>query len=93
MKKINVATFVQELKDADALVGIISWRNNGTIVFEEDSTSQQRAAIQAVLDAHDPLAIPPKSKRDLAKEKLLARDVSTITDPIVKDIVEFLQAI
>ena len=51
-------SFSSELT-AQGLIGLpFSWKDDGTFTFDEKMTSDQIAAVKAVLAAHDPKALP-----------------------------------
>jgi hypothetical protein len=54
-------TFPQELIAAGVGGLPFSWAADGSFNFDDSITPEQRATIQAVADAHDPLATPVKS--------------------------------
>lgn len=94
MKRVG-PTFKDELEQAGLLAKVNAWGEDGSIEFHTSATDGDKIAIQAVLSAHNPNTPKPKSKRDLAKQELLARNPQAIGDsdvkPILKDILEFLQ--
>lgn len=55
MKRIG-KTFAQELSAAGLLGVIGSWGDDGSIDISVTATPEQRDAVQAVYDAHDPMA-------------------------------------
>lgn len=59
MMKTIGPSFFSEIQLA-GLSGLpFSWSSDGTILYAEDMTEAQRAAVQAVYNAHDPNAEPP----------------------------------
>lgn len=60
MMKAIGPSFFSEIQLA-GLSGLpFSWSSDGTILYAEDMTEAQRAAVQAVYDAHDPNAPAPQ---------------------------------
>jgi hypothetical protein len=60
MSKIG-PTFSKELRDA-GLAGVpVTWGEDGKLEFGAGATPEQRAAVQAVVGAHDPGAQPSKA--------------------------------
>ena len=84
-------SFSKELLAAGVAGLPFTWKEDGVIFYGETVTEAQKSQVEAVLAAHDPSTPPPKSKRALAKEKLVARDPASIADPVLREVVEFLQ--
>lgn len=91
MRKSIGDTFADELTQAGVPLDGVVWRSDGSIDFSKAVSPTVQAQVQSVLAAHNPTATKPKSPREQAKEKLLARNPAAITDPVLKDVVEFLQ--
>ena len=84
-------SFSEELRTAGLARLPFTWKEDGGIFYGETVTEAQKSQVEAVLATHNPSTPPPKSKRALAKEKLVARNPASIEDPVVREIVEFLQ--
>lgn len=56
MKRLG-PTFVDELRAA-GLFGLLNWSGDGDLWFTLDATDAQRAAVAAVVEAHDPTRLP-----------------------------------
>lgn len=71
MKKTIGATFSQELETA-GLSGLpFAWGEDGEISFGEEMTNEQKAAVMAVYERHDPTtATAPESPLDKLKNFL-----------------------
>lgn len=68
--------------EAAGLLGLpFSWGEDGDIQFDESMTQEQRDAVTAVFDAHDPSAPAPPAPLSPTEQRLNDLTVLAVGDP------------
>ena len=71
MSKIGPA-FIEELEAAELLGLPFAWGDDGSVQYDERMTAEQRAAVAAVLAAHDPQKPATPKPAELRRAALLS---------------------
>ena len=78
MKTIDSLSFVKALVAASANSAVSGWDQQGNLIFRDGATDTQKAAAQAVLDAHD---AGKAAQRNAIDAQLAALDAQSTMTP------------